>query len=71
VIDRIKQEDNVKDSRDIGGFYGWICEINIPLEIGIYHVSDTMIRMILMEEKEFVGSLTLRMYRPRKAERDR
>jgi hypothetical protein len=41
----------VKGSADIRGFYGWICEFNIVLDIRIYYISDIMIWRILIEEK--------------------
>jgi hypothetical protein len=51
VVGRIKRGNEVKESRYIAGFYGWIIELNIRFDIEIYYVSDMMIWRILIEEK--------------------
>jgi hypothetical protein len=33
VVGGIEQADEVKGSRDIAAFYGWIFELNIPLDL--------------------------------------
>jgi hypothetical protein len=52
VVGRIKPRNEVKGSRDIAAFDGWIFEFTIGLDIETHYVADMMVSMILIEEQK-------------------